>query len=222
MEPLIEQQFKDLVANEIAAPLKSMGFKRKAGNLNRASQDIVQVLTVQRSQWNEGGRLTFYVNVGIYSDRVHKVLWPLLPTPTFPGTPNCCWDSRLNGIDARARAGYGLSLTEAHGPVVEAVRHDIREVVVPFFMEYTSLVSLSGWIDAHQRSKRRWSPSELHRIVILHGIGRTEDAYEAMQAAYVDALSPHTGGQINRSAIQYTEQVADALGLHLDPVGWSA
>lgn len=52
----------DKFAETIKPRLKALGFKKSGLNWRRSTEDVIQVLNIQKSQWGP----EFYINLGVY------------------------------------------------------------------------------------------------------------------------------------------------------------
>lgn len=57
-----------------ALELKNNGFKKKANNWSRVRGELVDVINIQVLS-SDSDSLTFVVNVGVFSERIHGLLW---------------------------------------------------------------------------------------------------------------------------------------------------
>jgi hypothetical protein len=64
MEP--SKIINDVLGNHVAPYLKALGFKKKAANFWRETDDFIDLVNVQKSQWNSADEAQFTLNLGIY------------------------------------------------------------------------------------------------------------------------------------------------------------
>jgi hypothetical protein len=64
MEP--SKIINEVLGSHIAPYLKALGFKKKAANFWRENDDWVDLVNLQKSQWNNANEAQFTLNLGIY------------------------------------------------------------------------------------------------------------------------------------------------------------
>ncbi|MDX8355366.1 DUF4304 domain-containing protein [Cognatiyoonia sp. IB215182] len=62
----LNKKFDDLVRTSFVNPLKQAGFKKRALNWTRQTEEFYSLINIQRSQWNSHEQLRFFVNVGLH------------------------------------------------------------------------------------------------------------------------------------------------------------
>lgn len=86
-----------LVRTSIHPVLKVQGFRRKGRTWNRLADDVIQVIDIQASQWNEGDSGRFTVNLGIFSQAVYEIVWGREP-PSFVKVSDCMISCRIGTL----------------------------------------------------------------------------------------------------------------------------
>lgn len=85
----------DLVVRQfLDPPLTAAGFKRKARRWNRPKGDLLHVVEVQGSQWNEVGNESFAINLGVFSALIYRIVWQKEP-PSVVKEVDCMIRCRL-------------------------------------------------------------------------------------------------------------------------------
>jgi hypothetical protein len=75
----------DFVAREaLAAPLKTVGYRKEGRTWRRRTDESILVVNVQASQWNEQSKGKFTLNVGVYFPALAEQLaiYPVTDKPT--------------------------------------------------------------------------------------------------------------------------------------------
>jgi hypothetical protein len=97
MEPtkLIDQ----IVSTHLKPALLAKGFRKQGSTFWRDRGEVIDVMTVQKSQWNDGQAARFTVNMGVYWKRIHELLGE--PVKTIPPKENqCTVRERLGCLDS--------------------------------------------------------------------------------------------------------------------------
>lgn len=64
----------EMVKLYLAPTLKEHGFKKKAFSFSRNNGELVEVISVQKSQWNDSYSAKFCINLGVHWPVVHQHL----------------------------------------------------------------------------------------------------------------------------------------------------
>lgn len=78
----------DIVRTFVAPHLKEQGFKKNGLTWNRAVNDIVQVINIQKDRYSTKDETRFTINVGIFVADVWNVCWSK-PIPRFVRELDC-------------------------------------------------------------------------------------------------------------------------------------
>jgi Domain of unknown function (DUF4304) len=154
--PTAQERLKALLAEYIAPVMKRHGYRRernrwgkrveiRGGARSRKVQKQVDaadgaaalgngwlVYEVQVSQWSDGGRLSFTVNVGVYSDVLAEFgLWPR-PRDRVPAAMYCSYQERIGQLmPSKVDEWWDVHADEDAASVGEAVRAVTEKRVIP-------------------------------------------------------------------------------------------
>ncbi len=84
----------ELIRSYLAPLMKAQGFRKSGQNFWREENDTIDVLTVQKSQWNDAWSASFYVNLGVYWKAFHRDEGSEY-TSAFPREYDCTVFSRV-------------------------------------------------------------------------------------------------------------------------------
>jgi hypothetical protein len=73
----------------LSPPLQVEGFHKRGLHFHRSDDSVLQVVTVQSSQWNVAGSGRFRINLGIHFPAVALVLHGVDPMPKIPKEQYC-------------------------------------------------------------------------------------------------------------------------------------
>lgn len=62
----------ELIKNHLAPMMKDKGFRKSGANFWRDDAHVIDVLNIQKSQWNDAWEASFYVNLGLYCKAFHR------------------------------------------------------------------------------------------------------------------------------------------------------
>jgi hypothetical protein len=61
-----------LIKDHLAPVMKDNGFRKSGANFWREDENVIDVLNIQKSQWNDAWDASFYVNLGAYWKAFHR------------------------------------------------------------------------------------------------------------------------------------------------------
>ena len=62
----------ELIKNYLAPMMKDKGFRKSGANFWRDGSNAIDVLGIQKSQWNDAWKASFYVNISVYWRAYHR------------------------------------------------------------------------------------------------------------------------------------------------------
>ena len=140
-----------IVQNDIKPLLQARGFRKKAALFWRDNGDVIDVVTVQRSQWNDSTSARFTINLGLYWKHIQGLVGRTVP---LPREYDCTVQTRLGGLlPERTDLWWEVS-----GPDLSAVAQDVIEKLLQYglpwlenghtverTMEYLEQRGLKAW-----------------------------------------------------------------------------
>ena len=137
----------DTIFKDVIIPFfKELGFKRKAQNFVRQTNDIVQCFNVQKNQWNSYFEsLSFTFNFGFYNEEIRTLSWGREIPTNFPKTTDCFIQDRLGTYSHKRDHWYQLSKRADRDEVAEEVKNDLEKHLKPIFERYKSLDDLKDF-----------------------------------------------------------------------------
>lgn len=64
----------DVIKSAITPEMKARGFRKKGATFWRDHGEVIDVVAVQKSQWNDKSSASFAINLGLYWKRVQEIL----------------------------------------------------------------------------------------------------------------------------------------------------
>src|SRR5690242_8611133 len=84
----------ELVRDYLAPVMRDKGFRKSGANFWRDNENVIDVLNIQKSQWNDAWEASFYVNLGVYWRAFHRDQGTEFKSK-FPREYNCTASSRI-------------------------------------------------------------------------------------------------------------------------------
>ena len=130
----------ELVKDYLASIMKAEKFRKSGANFWRDSRKIIDVLNIQKSQWNDAWDACFYVNIGVYWKEYHAYLGTGYRSK-FPHEYDCTAFSRVQEPYQNAwTLRPNSDLSKVGTDLVRAV----QEIAFPWFEQMRSeLIMLS-------------------------------------------------------------------------------
>jgi hypothetical protein len=129
----------ELVKTHLKPALKELGFKSKSSTFFRQNGELVEIISPQKSSWNDANESKFTINLGVYWPKIHEILGgPIASLP--PKEYECTIRQRLgslfdNGKDFWWSVSPNSDIGQIGADVVEKVRH----YGLPWLVRATSL-----------------------------------------------------------------------------------
>src|SRR3989344_537203 len=100
----MKEKFNQLITNTAKPFLKANDFGKKGMNFYRKKDDLIFLFNFQSSQGNTFEQTKFYINCGIHSTKIDKVIGK--PELLEPKEYDCYFKNRISAIINSADDGY--------------------------------------------------------------------------------------------------------------------
>ncbi len=168
-----EAHLNNIVKKFISPQLKVAGFKKKSETWNRNINDIVHVINVQESRWNDSGEVSFTLNIGIMVRSVESIVWGKEPSLFVPDT-SCFPRFRvgyLPGVDVGKDIWWRLQSNSQNEDVGTEVCCVIKEKCLPLLDRCCSISNILELIKDTQICKQ---PADKLALAVLMCLGGQE------------------------------------------------
>jgi hypothetical protein len=182
-----EEVFKIIISESIHSNLKILGFIKQSTNFIRRLNDFIQIVNVQKSQWNTNEETRFVLNIGFYNSEFHRELTQL-PEPKNPKEYDCFVRFRLNQITHHTDYWYSIIENQSYIETKNNVHSDIITKLIPFLEANRSFEKLYNYVLEEEWLKNQVGP---YTIAYLHlKKGRTKKALDMLKNLYNEASKP--------------------------------
>jgi hypothetical protein len=180
---------KDMIRNEVAPLLKAQGFRKQAMTWNRDEGDVIQVLDIQPSRWNDRAKQEFTLNVGGLSKVAWETCWGK-PVPKHITIEECCPTFRIGQI----LAGFPPEATDfwwrLTDDMSDAETNTIRDSLVdavckkclPILDQWRTEADLLRAFSSLPESTKQQPANRLYHAILVFQLGRQEAAEEELHA----------------------------------------
>ena len=131
---LIDQLTKDY----LAPLMKEKGFRKSGANFWRDNENVIDVLNIQKSQWNDAWKASFYVNLGAYWKAYHRDRGTEFKSK-FPREYDCTVFSRVLEPTVKTWSLLPNSELDQFGSILTET---VDQIALPWFDEMHSATNI--------------------------------------------------------------------------------
>ncbi|HRI03472.1 MAG TPA: DUF4304 domain-containing protein [Pyrinomonadaceae bacterium] len=128
----------ELIKDYFAPILKDKGFRKSGANFWRDNVNVIDVLNIQKSQWNDAWKASFYINLGAYWKAFHRDQHTEFKSK-FPREYDCTAFSRV--LEPTVKT-WSLQPNSDLSDVGIILTKTVQEVAFPWFEEMHSEVNI--------------------------------------------------------------------------------
>jgi hypothetical protein len=128
----------ELIKNYLAPLMKDEGFRKSGANFWREDATVIDVLNIQKSQWNDAWEASFYVNLGTYYKAFHRDQGTEFKSK-FPYEYDCTAFSR---VPEPAIKAWTLRPDSDVGQLGAILTETVHDVAFSWFEEMRSEVNI--------------------------------------------------------------------------------
>jgi len=126
----MKEKFNQLIADTIKPFLKSYGFSKKGMNFYRRKDDLIFLFNFQNSQGNSFDQTKFYINCGIHSTNIDKVIGKV--ELSEPKEYECYFRNRISSIIQSKNDCYFITEETDINTLSLTINNDLKTVVAMF------------------------------------------------------------------------------------------
>ena len=142
----ISKKIDDIIKAGITPLLKGQGFKKKARNFYRSFDDRIDVINVQASQYNEGAKGRFTINLGVYFPAIAEIT-EAIPVKGMPKEYNCTVRERIGGVlDDRQDIWWSVDETTNLEKVAIELATKVEGFCLPWLEEMSTVDNVKNQV----------------------------------------------------------------------------
>lgn len=180
-------EFDNLIKEIIAPTFKMIGFKKKANNFYKSTNDLIQIFNVQKSQWNSKDDISFTFNIGFFSPEIFQETWDRL-IPDIPKEYDCFISFRSGFITDKKDKWYELNEKNNYDKLTIEIKSDLQKSAIDLFNNYQTLTSLKGLIN--ESPDLQVTMGTIPRFVFMMKTDLRKDALDLLFTEYKNAQIP--------------------------------
>lgn len=182
-----QNEFDDIVKEIIIPFFKELGFKRNGKSFNKKINDIVQVINIQKSQWNHQDNLSFTFNIGFLNEDIYRERWNK-EAPKFVRVYDCQIHFRLGQLTKKMDYWYELNENRERIDLGNEIMNHLIKYLKPILDDNQTLNSLKDFLKRYESFKL--TMPTIDQILLLLKTGGKEEAEKFLRDEYKEALNP--------------------------------
>ncbi len=203
------QRIAGVLKGGLTPPLRARGFRKEGCVFVAEHDDVVWLVDVQKSRWNDGDEAQFTVNGGVYVPGIVSG-YSGRPEPAKPKLADCCLSVRIGMLDEsridkwwKVTASDDLQDAVDEGIAAE-VRDRVEGLLLHFLQSFESRAVvaefLAGSTDIATRFVSPQAAAQRHAYasLIYSGLGNSAKAQSEIELAMREAEGSPIEGVIRR------------------------
>lgn len=171
--------FKDLVNNYVHPYLKGKGFKKGNLNWNREVGEVVHVINIQKSQYNDSSSYSFTINVGVYLEFVDKICWDK-SRPKIVSETACVARNRIGRLMRCGDIWWTIVPETEITQIKEEVINGIQNYVLPFLESNSSIAEIGAYLNNTLKSKPRYGLEYIQVAIVKYYLSDKIGSFEIL------------------------------------------
>ena len=182
-----QKEFDDIAKGTVIPFFKGLGFKRNGNGFNRTTNDIVQVVNIQKSQWNHADNVSFTFNIGFFNSDIYKDSWDK-DEPKFIREYECQIHFRLGHITKKMDYWYELNEKRTATDLESEIKNHLDNFLKPILDDNQTLISLKELLRKNKDLKLTMPTAD--QILLLLKTGDRGEAERLLRDEYKNSLNP--------------------------------
>lgn len=192
----MKELFNRLITEKVKPYLKSEGFEKKGLSFYKSSGDLIYLFNFQNSRGNSADQTTFYINCGIHSTTIDKVIGA--KENSEPKEYECYFQDRISALTNSSNDDFSIDKQTS----IEKIATDILKELTTAIQFYNAINSTVELTDLMIERNGLNNYSELFeyllktkddtRVILLakklFGDFGTDDRWENFEGALNDLL----------------------------------
>ena len=183
---------KSIVASTMTPDLKQLGYRKNAFTWQKTVDDVVKVVNVQLSRYNQSHESQFTINLGIYHGRFHQERGMPMPEKGVREY-NCDVRVRIGELMGKTDYWWVVAYNKENDKVRDGVRHNVTHHALPWIEGFAGLPRMYDWSAENNR--------HFDAAIAAHLLGK-DNVVELLGNALADA-NPAFAPRIRRWAKQH-------------------
>ena len=179
----LQAEFNEILNNLVFPFFKELGFKKNGHGFNKKTKELIQVVNIQKSKWNNQESLQFTFNIGFFSYELSEIV-----APKFLREYDCQIRFRLGQIVKGNDYWYELNKKMEKVNLEIEIYNHLKNNLKPIIEKNTDLNSLKNLFINDKNIEL--STSSIFKIKTYLKVGEIEKASELLNIEYLNSLNP--------------------------------
>ncbi len=166
---------------------KELEFKKNGNVFNKKTDELTQVVNIQKSRWNHQDNVSFTFNIGFFVAKIYTENGNN-EVPKFIREYDCQIRIRLGQVVKGNDYWYELNNNIKKESLQMEIHSHLNNYLKPFLETNTDLISLKDLILNDENINL--TTGEISKIQIFIKVGEMEKAKTLLNKAYSNALNP--------------------------------
>jgi len=182
-----QKEFDEIIKLTVAPFFKGLGFKKNGNCFNRTTNDIIQVINIQKSQWNHVDNVSFTFNIGFFSSDIYKDSWDK-EIPKFIREYDCQVYFRLGHVTKQTDYWYELNKKTTSDELEKEIKDHLDNFLRPILETVQTMNSMKEFMMKNEDVKLAIPTAD--QILLLLKTGDGDKAERLLRNEYKDSLTP--------------------------------
>jgi Domain of unknown function (DUF4304) len=201
MDNILKVRLNFILKNYVTKRLREIGFSKNQSTYSKRLDEILWLINIEKSRWNDLNELEFTINCGIYVPGVWSI-YANLNEPTNPKVENSSVYFRI-GMLTPERKGIWWKLLkddsiETDTIVAEDMVFNIEKFALPFLTKFKNAYDVATFLSSEKEDKFKYllfPVAKAQRLafagIIFYKLGENSKAKEAIDGAVMESrMSP--------------------------------
>ncbi len=204
-------EYLEILNDSISPILKELSFQKRGINFYRKINDIIQLFTIQKSQWNDKENISFTIDIGFFNETIYKVAWDKKMVPKTIKEFDCFLSTRVGLLSQKMDYWYELNENCQLDQLKQELKNELLLYVEPIFELYNSLEAIAKQCSIEATNDPlKYVGKPYERIVFLMESNMTDSSVQLIKESYKNALIPkpelnqHYINQLKRLGMYYS------------------
>ncbi|SHE79062.1 protein of unknown function [Pedobacter caeni] len=157
----MKEKFNQMIAGIVKPLLKEEGFSKNGMNFYRKKEDLIFLFNFQNSQGNSAQETKFYINCGIHSTNIDRVIGKT--TGLDPKESECYFRKRISSIVESTNDGYVITQETDLNTLGLKLDEDLKAAIAMF----NNITSTNDLIDLMIEKNGLNNYRELFKYLLL-------------------------------------------------------
>lgn len=183
----LQLEFNEILENVISPFFKEMGFRKNGNNFNRKTNELIQAVSVQKSQWNSQDKVSFTFNIGFFDSEIYLEK-SKQTIPKFICEYDCQVRFRIGQITKGSDYWYELNKSSKKENLEIEIKVDLNNSLKPILEKNTDLASIK-YLLLNDSILTAATPN-IYKINFLFKTGEIQKGKELFDKEYFRTLNP--------------------------------